>query len=84
MHCFLVLLMRRPAVDPAAVTAHRAFLDGLRADGALERSGPFADQSGGAYLLRATDLAAAQAVVARDPACSSGGWDITIHEWLAH
>lgn len=83
MNLFLVLLMRRPVIDPDAVAAHRAFLDALRADGSLERSGPFADQSGGAYLVRATDLAAAQAIVARDPACTSGGWDITIHEWQA-
>ena len=83
MPLFLVLLLRRPAVDPDAVAAHRDFLDALRADGALERAGPFADHSGGAYLLRAADLAAAQAIVARDPACTSGGWDITIHEWQA-
>jgi uncharacterized protein YciI len=80
---FLVMLKRRPVVDPAAVVAHRAFLDALRAEGVLERSGPFADKSGGAYLIHADDLAAAQAVVARDPASTSGGWDITIHEWQA-
>lgn len=83
MNLYLVVLMRRPVVDPAAVTAHQTFLDTLRADGALERSGPFADKSGGAYLLRAADLASAQAIVARDPASTSGGWDITIHEWQA-
>lgn len=83
MNLYLVVLMRRPVVDPAAVTAHQAFLDTLRADGVLERSGPFVDKSGGAYLLRAADLASAQAIVARDPASTSGGWDITIHEWQA-
>lgn len=83
MNLFLVMLMRRPEVDPAAVSAHRVFLDALRGEGTLERSGPFADKSGGAYLLRAADLASAQAIVARDPASTSGGWDITIHEWQA-
>jgi uncharacterized protein YciI len=81
MNHYLVMLMRRPVVDPAAVSAHRVFLDALRAEGILERSGPFADKSGGAYLLRAADQATAQAIVARDPASTSGGWDITIHEW---
>ncbi len=83
MPLFLVMLIRRPGVDPAAVVAHRAFLDTLRAEGVLERSGPFADKSGGAYLIHAADLAAAQAIVARDPASTRGGWDITIHEWRA-
>lgn len=83
MNLYLVLLMRRPVVDPAAISAHMAFLDTLRRDGTVERSGPFADRSGGAYLLRATDAAAAQAIVQSDPAHTSGGWDITVHEWQA-
>lgn len=83
MNLFLVMLLRRPRVDPAAIAAHMAFLDALRAEGRVERSGPFGDKSGGAYLLRAADLAEAQALVARDPAHTSGGWDITIHEWQA-
>jgi len=83
MPLYLVMLKRRPVVDPAAVEAHRAFLEELRAQGVLERSGPFTDKSGGAYLIHADDLAAAQAIVARDPAHVSGGWDITIHEWQA-
>lgn len=83
MPLFLVVLLRRPVVDPEAIAAHAVFLDALRAEGRVERSGPFTDKTGGAYLLRAADLAGAQALVARDPACTSGGWDITIHEWQA-
>lgn len=82
-HLYLVMLKRRPVVDPAAIEAHRAFLEALRAQGVLERSGPFTDKSGGAYLMHADDLAAAQAIVDRDPASTSGGWDVTIHEWQA-
>lgn len=82
-HLYLVMLKRRPVVDPAAIEAHRAFLEALRAQGVLERSGPFTDKSGGAYLLHADGLAAAQAIVDRDPASTSGGWDVTIHEWQA-
>lgn len=82
-HLYLVMLKRRPVVDPAAIEAHRAFLEALRAQGVLERSGPFTDKSGGAYLIHADDLAAAQAIVDRDPASTSGGWDVTIHEWQA-
>jgi uncharacterized protein YciI len=83
MNRYLVYLLRRPDVDPAVVPLHIAFLDDLRAQGRVELSGGFSDKSGGAYLLRADDLAAAQATVQRDPAHTSGGWTITVHEWLA-
>lgn len=83
MNLYLILVMRRPQFDPAVVPEHVAFLDALRVDGCLERSGPFTDKSGGAYLLHASDMDAARAIAYRDPAHSSGGWDITVHEWQA-
>jgi uncharacterized protein YciI len=83
MNLYLVMVMRRPQYDPAVVPAHKGFLDELRAEGRLERSGPFADKSGGAYLLHAADLAEAQAIAHRDPAHVSGGWDVTVYEWQA-
>ncbi|KRE89564.1 hypothetical protein ASG87_04360 [Frateuria sp. Soil773] len=79
---YLVLLIRRPAYDPAVVPLHQQFLEDLRAQGRNEMSGPFGDKSGGAYLLRAPSLEEAMAIVRRDPAHTSGGWDITVHEWL--
>lgn len=84
MNRYLVVLTRRPNLDPALVPLHLAFLDGLREEGRVELSGGFSDKSGGAYLLRAADLDEATALVQRDPAHVSGGWDITVHEWLAH
>lgn len=81
MNRYLVLLMRRPHVDPAVVPLHRQFLDELREQGRNEMSGPFGDGSGGAYLLRAASMDEALAIVRRDPAYDSGGWDITVHEW---
>lgn len=83
MNLYLVMVMRRPQCDPAVVPAHHRFLDALRADGTLERAGPFADKSGGAYLLRAPDLAQARAIAQRDPTFVSGGWDVTVYEWQA-
>ena len=67
----------------AQIKAGLAIVEALRAEGRLERSGPFGDKSGGAYLLRAADLAQAQAVAHRDPAHISGGWDVTVYEWQA-
>jgi uncharacterized protein YciI len=83
MNRFLVVLMRRPQCDPAVVPLHREFLETLRAQGRNELSGPFGDKSGGAYLLRAESLDEALAIAHRDPAHTSGGWDITVYEWLA-
>jgi uncharacterized protein YciI len=84
MNRYLVLLIRRPGLDPAVVPLHLAFLDDLREHERIELSGGFSDKSGGAYLLRAVDLAEANAIVQRDPAHVSGCWDITVREWLAH
>ncbi|MDO1528008.1 YciI family protein [Fulvimonas sp. R45] len=83
MNRFLVILVRRPQFDPAVVPLHQQFLAGLRAQGRNEMSGPFGDKSGGAYLLRAVSLEEAMEIAHRDPAHASGGWDITVHEWLA-
>ncbi len=81
MNRYLVLLIRRPQLDPAVVPLHLAFLQNLRKEGRVELSGGSGDKSGGAYLLRASDLTEAMALVHRDPAHLSGGWDITVHEW---
>lgn len=83
MNLYLVMVIRRPQFDPAVVPAHNRFLDELRADGRLERSGPFGDKSGGAYLLRAADLDEARTIAYRDPTHVSGGWDVTVYEWQA-
>lgn len=84
MNRYLILVMRHPHFDPDVVPLHQAFLDGLRAQGPVELSGPFGDKSGGAYLLRASDLAEATSLAESDPAHVSGGWAITVYEWLAH
>lgn len=84
MNRYLVVLIRRPDIDPAVVPKHMAFLEGLREQRRVELSGGFSDKSGGAYLLHADSLAEATAMVHRDPAHTSGGWDITVYEWQAH
>jgi uncharacterized protein YciI len=80
---FLVLAMRLPAFDPAQIAPHRVFLDALRAEGRLELAGPFTDGTGGAYLLRADDLAQATDIACRDPLHRSGSSRIVVHPWQA-
>jgi uncharacterized protein YciI len=80
---FLVLAMRQPGFDPSIGPAHHAYLDELRLAGKLEMTGPFADASGGAYLLLADDRAEAEALVAADPLAVSGLSLMTLYEWQA-
>lgn len=78
---YLVLLYRNADFDPAVLPQHQAFLDELRASAQIQGAGPFADGSGGAYLLGAASPQQAQAIAARDPAVRSGGWSMSLHAW---
>ena len=80
---YLVLTLRNPDFDPAVIAPHYAHLDRLRAAGALELAGPFGDRSGGAYLLRAADLATATTLAHADPLHASGASRVSVHEWDA-
>jgi uncharacterized protein YciI len=83
VHRYLVMMFRRSQFDPAVVPLHQQFLEDLRAQGRNDMSGPFADKSGGAYLLRAESMDEALKIAHSDPAHTSGGWDITLYEWMA-
>lgn len=81
MRKYLVLAVRTPAYDPAVADPHRRFLAELREKDMLQESGPFTDGSGGAYLVLADSLEAAEAVVYTDPLHTTGASEITVHEW---
>ncbi|GAB3054783.1 YciI family protein [Stenotrophomonas tumulicola] len=79
---YLVLAMRRPDFNAAAVQPHIAFLDELRAAGQLHLTGGFSDGSGGAYVLcNVGSLEEANAIVARDPLVTLQSSDLVVHEW---
>ena len=59
--------MRKPEFDRRAIEPHYAFLERLREEGRLQLAGPFTDQSGGAYLMRAGDYAEARKLADEDP-----------------
>ncbi len=80
---YLVLTRRTPDFQPEALEPHYAFLDELRRAGRLELAGPFADRSGGAYLLQAGDLTAAEAIARSDPLHLTHSSRIAVHEWQA-
>lgn len=83
MQRYLILTLRTERFDPAAIEPHYAHLDKLRERGVLELSGPFADKSGGAYLVRAQNLDEACAIAHSDPVHTSGSSKITVYEWNA-
>ena len=80
---YLVMVMRTPQFQGAAIAPHQAFLEALRRNGQLELAGPFTDKTGGAYLIRAESLAAAQAVAFSDPLHTTQSSLVTVHEWNA-
>ena len=81
---YLVLAIRKPGFDEAAIAPHLAWLDELRARGLLVLTGGFSDRSGGAYVLHGiASLAEAQALVATDPLALTASSDLTVHEWNA-
>lgn len=47
----------------------------------LLMSGPFEDQSGGIFVVRASDLETAQKIVELDPAVAAGKITATVHRW---
>ena len=83
MKRYLILTLRTPQFDPAVIAPHYAHLDQLRERGQLELSGPFTDRSGGAYVVRATDLDEARAIAFSDPVHTSGASQVTVYEWNA-
>ncbi|RPE74708.1 YciI family protein [Vulcaniibacterium tengchongense] len=83
MKRYLVLTLRTPQFDPAAIGPHYAHLERLRAQGRLELAGPFSDKSGGAYVIRAASLEEARALAHDDPLHSRGASQVSVYEWDA-
>jgi uncharacterized protein YciI len=83
MSRYLVMVIRTPQFQTSAAEAHQVFLETLRQQGQLEMAGPFTDKTGGAYLLRADNLEAAQTIALTDPLSTSKSSIVTVHEWNA-
>lgn len=81
---FLVLTLRTPNFQPKVVDDHYRFLDNLHAKGLLELAGPFADKSGGAYLLRVGSFDEAHQIAMQDPVHTSKSSVVTVYEWNAN
>ncbi|MEV7393290.1 YciI family protein [Streptomyces sp. NPDC091215] len=60
------------ADDEELITCHRAYLDELYARGELVCSGPRQPRVGGLIVVRTSDRAAAEALIAEDPFVEEG------------
>ena len=62
----LTIVVDRAIYEPH-LPAHLAYLQELKARGALLLSGPFADRTGGMVLISATSRSEAEAIAEADP-----------------
>ncbi|MBK4737680.1 YciI family protein [Noviherbaspirillum pedocola] len=83
MSKYLVTTTRNRSFQRDMLDEHYAFLGDLRADGLLDLAGPFADGSGGAYLLNASNIDEARSIATRDPMHLLGAATVTVYEWDA-
>ena len=72
--------MGRP-LSEQGLGPHAAYMKRLLDEGRLYAGGPLSDTEGGLVLVRAPDLAAAQAIVAEDPAVTGGLFTGEVHVW---
>jgi uncharacterized protein YciI len=68
--------MNRQALGP-----HAAYWARMQAEGRAVGAGPMLDADGGMAIVRASDIAAARALVAADPAVTSGVFAAEMHPW---
>lgn len=68
-------------VSEQGLAEHFQYMLDLYEQGKLKQAGPFTDDSGGAVILEVVDTAAAQAVVASDPAVKKNVMTPEIRPW---
>jgi len=83
MNRYLVLTERTLGFQPYALREHYEFLERLREAELLEMAGLFGDKSGGAYLIKAANLAEATAMAHQDPLHMRGFSRLSVREWQA-
>ncbi|MFJ4655558.1 YciI family protein [Nocardia sp. NPDC088792] len=81
MRKYLVMAMRTPRFDSAVIEPHQQWLGEVRSRGQLVESGKFTDGTGGAYVITAESLDAAQELVRTDPIHTTGSSELTVYEW---
>lgn len=63
------------------VSAHKAYVQALIAQGHQARSGYWAQRGGGMMIFQAASMEAAKAIVAADPLVKKGCVNYQLYEW---
>ena len=77
----LTIVVDRAIYEPH-LPAHMAYLQELKARGALLLSGPFTDRTGGMLLVSAASRAEAEAIAQADPLVANRVDTYELREWL--
>ena len=77
----LTIVVDRAIYEPY-LPAHLAYLQELKARGALVLSGPFADRTGGMVLISAASRAEAESIAEADPLVANQVDTYELREWL--
>ena len=77
----LTIVVDRALYEPH-LPAHFAYLQDLKARGALLLSGPFADRTGGMLLIQAASREEAEAIAQADPLVANQVDRYELREWL--
>ena len=77
----LTIVVDRAVYEPY-LPAHLAYLQELKAGGALLLSGPFTDRTGGMVLVQAASREEAEAIAQADPLVANRVDSYELREWL--
>lgn len=77
----LTIIVERAQYEPY-LPAHLAYLQDLKARGALLLSGPFADRTGGMVIITANSREEAEALAQADPLVANQVDRYELREWL--
>lgn len=83
MYHYLIMTIRTPHFQVTVIDQHYAFLEHLRKQGRLVLAGPFTDKSGGAYVIKAENLAEAETIAFSDPVHTTKSSIVSVYEWNA-
>lgn len=81
VYAVAILAMKDPELNRIHRPAHLEYLAGLKAEGKVWVSGPFADGQGGMVIYEAPSLEAAAALAAADPLVRTGARSLSLHPW---
>lgn len=84
MFHYLVICTRTENFTDEVIQPHKEFLAQLKVDGKIALAGPFTDKSGGAYILKASNIKEAEKIAHSDPLFLTRSSDFTIYEWITH